>query len=383
MLGKRRGRMLVAGASLLSVSVSLVSCGNSGGGDAPSSGPVYFGVSAPLSGDKAEYGTYWKQGFQLALDEINGKGGIGGRPVKLRWEDSQSDPKQSGPIATKFVDDSKIVAELGDFSSSASMAASPIYQRGGMVQYGFTNSNPDFTKGGDLMWSPCETQDFLQEKNVEIIKKYVKKVAVVYQDTDWGKSAYDAFTKWAGQAGIQVTYKSSFLPTSTDFRPVLLKARDSEPEALVHLGYAPDGALIAKQIRAVGFKGRFFGGQNTQQFLDLAGPDAEGDILPGDFLPGDPDPLVQAFVTKFHSKYHALPNAFNVMAYDALTDLAFVAEKGGATRAGIKKGLEMGLKLPSVYFKGSFSFDDQRRPSGITTTEIIVKSGKFVPNTGS
>jgi hypothetical protein len=76
----------------------------------------------------------------LALDELNGKGGINGRPFQYDFQDTQSDPKQSVVVAQKFVADSRIVAELADFSSTASMAASPIYQCAGLVQFGFSNS---------------------------------------------------------------------------------------------------------------------------------------------------------------------------------------------------------------------------------------------------
>src|SRR5262249_45120477 len=115
--------------------------------------PILLGVSGPLTGPNAQYGAQWKQGFDLALDEIHTAGGIHGRKLGDVFEDSQSDPRQSVAIAQKFVSDAKIVMELGDFSSPASMAASPIYQRAGLVQFGFTNSHPDFTKGGDFMWS--------------------------------------------------------------------------------------------------------------------------------------------------------------------------------------------------------------------------------------
>src|SRR3954469_6651281 len=125
---------------------------------AQSSEPILLGVSGPLTGPNAQYGTQWKQGFDLALDEIQAAGGINGRKLAYSFEDSQSDPRQSVAIAQKFVSDPRIVMELGDFSSPASMAASPIYQRGGLVQFGFTNSHPDFTKGGDFMWSTSVSQ---------------------------------------------------------------------------------------------------------------------------------------------------------------------------------------------------------------------------------
>src|SRR6185437_15894402 len=120
--------------------------------------PIYYGVSGPFSGDRASYGAVWKKGMGMAADEINAAGGIKGRKIELVWQDTQSDPKQSVPVAQKFVDDPRIIAELGDFSSAASMAASPVYERAKLVQYGYTNSSPLFTNGGQYMWSPSVSQ---------------------------------------------------------------------------------------------------------------------------------------------------------------------------------------------------------------------------------
>src|ERR1700677_3969250 len=113
---------------------------------AASGEPVTIGVSGPLTGQNAQYGAQWKKGFDLALEELNARGGVKGRPLQYVFENSQAVPRQSVAIAQKFVSDPKIVVELGDFSSTASMAASPIYQRAGLVQFGFTNSHPNFTK---------------------------------------------------------------------------------------------------------------------------------------------------------------------------------------------------------------------------------------------
>src|SRR5260370_40096666 len=119
---------------------------------AQSSEPILLGVSGPLTGPNAQYGAQWKQGFDLALDEIHAAGDINGRKLAYSFEDSQSDPRQPVAIAQKFVSDPKIVMELGDFSSPASMAASPIYQRAGLVQFGFANSHPDCTETVDCLW---------------------------------------------------------------------------------------------------------------------------------------------------------------------------------------------------------------------------------------
>src|SRR6188508_1863376 len=85
----------------------VTGCSQVGGG---SGGNIVFGVSGPLTGPNAEYGQIWKKAFDIALEEINGKGGIKGRKVQLIFEDTQSDPKQSVPVAEKFVNDKRIVA---------------------------------------------------------------------------------------------------------------------------------------------------------------------------------------------------------------------------------------------------------------------------------
>ncbi|MFC6013557.1 ABC transporter substrate-binding protein [Nocardia lasii] len=378
-LGSRRRVKIVAGAlAALTVAAAVVGCSDSGSGES-ADGPVYFGVSGPKTGPSAEYGRLWQQGFDLALEEVNAAGGINGRKVELKWEDSQSDPKQTVPIATKFVDDKSIIAELGDFSSPASIAASPIYNRGKLVQYGFTNSAVDFTKGGEYSWSPSITLDVFQERNAEWVSKKAKKVSVVYLETDWGKQAFTFFEKFAKEKGVEIVYSSPILPDSTDVKPILIKGREANPEAFVHLGYGPDGALVVKQLRDVGFSGQFFGGQNTPQFISLAGAAAEGDIVNGIFSPSDPDPKVQDFVTKFRKKFNTDPGDFNVYAYDAINVLVQAAKKGGATREGILEGLKTETQFTGIGL-GTFAFHQEtRRPKGVSPRELVLKEGKFVP----
>ena len=184
-----------------------------------------MGVSGPLTGPNAQYGAQWKQGFDLALDEIHAAGGINGRKLVYIFEDSQSDPRQSVAIAQKFVSDSKIVMELGDFSSTASMAASPIYQRAGLVQFGFTNSHPDFTKGGDFMWSTSVSQADEQP----LLARYavthlgLKKLAILHLNTDWGRTSRDHFATAAKEYGAEVVISEGYIADERDFRSTLVR----------------------------------------------------------------------------------------------------------------------------------------------------------------
>jgi branched-chain amino acid transport system substrate-binding protein len=375
-------RRTLLGGSVAFAAVAATGCASSatsGAAGPAASGPIVFGVSGPRTGPNAEYGKAWDQGFTLALEEINGAGGINGRKVELKWEDSQADAKQSVPIAEKFVADPSVIAELGDFASPASMAASSIYQDNKLVQFGFTNSNPKFTDGGDRMWTTSLTQDYYQYANVEgVTKAGIKKVSLYYLQTDWGKTSFDSFSKYAKEKGLEIAYSSPIQPDGDDYRPVLIKGRDAGPDAVVHIGYAPDGGRLVKQLREVGFTKPFYGGQITQQFIDVGGKAAEGTILHDTFIVNDTTPRVAAFVEKFRKKYSTDPGFFQASAYDALNVLVQATKEGGPTREGVHKGFSVSGKKFSTILLGDFTFNANRRPDNVPLKTIVVKDGKFV-----
>jgi len=342
--------------------------------------PVTIGVSGPLTGQNAQYGAQWKKGFDLALDEVNARGGVKGRPLQYVFEDSQADPRQTVAIAQKFVGDPKIVVEVGDFSSTASMAASPIYQRAGLVQFGFTNSHPNFTKGGDFIWSNSVSQADEQPR----LAKYVadlgfKKAAVLYLNTDWGRASQKLFTEAAKADGVDVVASEGYQPDEKDFRSTLVRVRDSQPDAIVLISYYADGALITRQIRTVGLATPIVasGSIYSPKFIELAGDAANGVYTESNFFPGDTHPEVQTFVKKFRDRFHEEPDDFNAVAYDTVILLADVIDKYGTDRTAIRDGLAQIKDVPSVIY-GKATFDPAtRRVAGARAVYLIVKDGQF------
>jgi branched-chain amino acid transport system substrate-binding protein len=344
-----------------------------------------IGVSGPLTGPNAQYGAQWKKGFDLALEEINGVGGVKGRKLEYVFEDSQSDPKQSVTVAQKFVADPRIVVELGDFSSTASMAASKIYQRGGLVQFGFTNSPPDFTKAGDdYTWSNSVTQAQASPALADFVFTTLglKKVAVFYLNTDWGKTSFDLFSAHLKEIGGQIVSSQAYLADEKDFRSALTKARDAKPDGIVLISYQADGALIAQQVQEVGLKVPLAGGGSLQSpdYIKLGGKVVEGSYVFGEFLPEDPTPAVKTFVTKYKAKYNnENPDLFAVHAYDTIVLIAKAIEVGGPTRQGIHDALPKLKDVPSV-INGTVTFDvTTRRVQAPKFAPLQVKNGAFVP----
>ena len=343
--------------------------------------PVVMGVSGPLTGPAAQYGAQWRKGFDLAVEQINDSGGIDGRPLEYIFEDSQNDPRQSVAIAQKFVADPKIVVELGDFSSTSSMAASAIYQRGGLVQFGFTNSHPDFTKGGDYMWTPsisqAEEQPLLADYAVGELG--FKRIGILHLNTDWGTTAKNLFVEAAEQRGAEVVAEEGYLPDEKDFRSTLVRVRSAEPDAIVLESYYPDGAQIVRQMRTLGIDLPIasVGSVYSPKFLELGGDAVNGVHTTSSFFPSSPRPEVQTFVSAFKEKYGEEPDAFAAFAYDAVTMLATVMREYGTGRDDIKAGLAKAKDLPSVIF-GKATFDPEtRRVAEPQTVWLVVEDGAF------
>ncbi len=374
---RRIGAAVLAAGSAL----GLVACSSANATGGGADGTVYFGVSAAITGQYAQYGQQFKEGFELALDQVNAAGGINGHKVALKYEDSQSDPKQSVTVAQKFVGDNDVILVFGDYSSAASIPASPIYTAGKLVQYGFNNSNPDFTlKGSEYQWSTSITTSASYQWTADYIKQQgVKSVGVTYLNTaDWGIPAYNAFKAEADKIGLTITDAEGVLDTSDDYRPSLTKAVAGQPQAFAHIGYGPDAAKIVTQLRAIGYQGTFYGGQDEKSFNGT--PDAEGSVVGAQFLETSSDPAVQAFVKAFKEKY---PNetsvtGFEAGAYDAVNVAVAAVKAGGATRDGVLAGFKQVKDVPSVVY-GSITFDEStRRVASPKLTPTVLSGGKWV-----
>ncbi|MBI0086807.1 ABC transporter substrate-binding protein [Bifidobacterium sp. M0404] len=374
---------MVALMITMAMAGALSACGLGGdkGSSAGSSDHVTIAAIYPKTGLYAEYGKMFQQGFDLAKDQINKKGGIQGKRLDIDYYDTQSDAKQDAAVAPKIAADKSVIAVVGDYSSPASSAASPIFQQAGLVHYGFNNSSPVFTKSGDHVWTPQISDKTYQEVNAEAISKRAKKVSVVYLENDWGKESFQHFKDAADKQGVQIIYQSSYLPDSTDLTPILIPAKNAGPDAVVDIGYGPDGALVLNTLRdKLDYKGPFFGGQETKEFLSLTGANSQGTIITGTFsATGTKDPKAKAFVKSFEDRYHIVPGNFEVTAYQAIMDLAHAGEKTSPTRQGIQEALTKVKDFPLYQGQGgTFKFNAKNRRADVIQPILLqVDQGKF------
>jgi len=352
---------------------------------AQTTAPVIIGVGGPLTGPQAQYGLAWKKGFALALEEISSKGGIQGRPLVLDFQDTQNDPRQTVAVAQKFIADPRILLATGDFSSTSSMAASPLYQRAGLVQFGFNNSNAAFTNGGDYLWSNSPSQINEAPAHAAYVRDLgLKKVAVFLLNTDWGKGTADLTIASLEKFGVNVALREAYLADNQDFKPLITKAKAAGVDGLVLISYANDAAMIVQQTRGQGVLLPIVanGTNASAPFLQLGGSAVEGVFIAGDFTSDDPRPEVQAFAQRWKEKYNEELDYFAVHAYDSLILAAAVLNASRLDRASVKEAFGKVKGVPSVIY-GKVEFNPaNRRIDEFLGARLVVQGGKLIAYTG-
>jgi branched-chain amino acid transport system substrate-binding protein len=208
--------------------------------------------------------------------------------------------------------------------------------------------------------------------------KLGKKQAVLYRNTDWGKTTADIYAKKIKDLGGEIVATENYLETEKDFKSILAKVRDAKPEVVSLISYYTDGALLVQQAKSVGLDAKFVanGACYSPEFLQLAGDAANNVVMTTVFFPGDPRPEVQAFVKAYNAKVGQDPDQFAALAYDAVKILAWATEKGGFDRQAIQKQMAEGSDLPSVIY-GPFKFSAEHRVENAKAAAIVVKDGKY------
>lgn len=320
---------------------------------------IYIALTAPITGDYAEYGGNFKKSVEMGIDLINSNGGVLGKQLKLVIGDSKGDPKESATLAQKFTSNKKIVAEIGDFTSTSCLAAQPIYKDAGMVQLSPTSSHPDFAKGSDFSFGIIGTQagegPFMAQMTKEL---GFKKIAVLYINNDWGIVTDQYFTSAAESEGIEIVGRDFYFDGEKDFTAVLTKLKDTNPEMLFIASMYNDGALINKQREKLGWEVPVLGPGSlySPKLVELGGDSVEGLYTNVVFHPSSPKPEVQEFVTEFEARYSAIPNMFAAVAFDAINILADAIERAGTTdRGAIRDALAATKNYPSVTGKITFT----------------------------
>lgn len=346
--------------------------------------PIYVGVLAPLTGTMAEYGKTFEVAMTMAMEEINAAGGIGGRELVLDFADSKGEQNEAADLAAAFAEDEKYMAVLGDFSSGCAMAAAPVCDEAGIVQFAPTASSVDFAPMSEYCFQIAGRSDGEGIYAAKyIVGKYVgaENVALFSMNTDWGVSTRNYFSEAAKEAGLNIVFDEAYAEGESDFTSLITKAEAAAPDCVVIIDQSSTSNLI-NQIRGYGWDCQIvmIGPSTSQQVLELCGDNCEGVLTTAAIFYSEEEPEVWAFAQEFAERAKFQATVMAGYAYDAIYVLKDAIERidGEITRDAIRDSL---ATTDDTYMTGPIKFSEI---GDISRSYLIcqVSEGKYVVRCG-
>ena len=341
---------------------------------------IKIGGVAPVTGDAATFGISTRNGYEMAIEEVNENGGILGKKVELVFADDKGDPTEGATAAQKLINQDKVVAIVGTVMSKVTLAMAPICQSSGVVLITSGSTNPAVTQIGDYIFRACFLDSFQGTVGANFAYNYLnaRTAGIIYDiGNDYTKGLAEFFEKQFETLGGTVVASEGHPSGTTDFTPQLTKIIEAKPDVIYCPDYYNDSGLIAKQIRGLGYNGPLLGsdGWDSPDLFKIAGDAVNGCYFTNHFSKDDPRPEVQSFVKKYTEKYGEPPEALATLGYDAM-GLMLQAIKDAQSTDSVK----IRDALKNIVYKGvtgTIKFDENRNP--IKSVVILkVEDGKQV-----
>ena len=297
-------------------------------------GAIKIGGTAPLTGGAAIYGMAVKQAAEIAVEEINAKGGI---QFDLRYEDDAHDAEKA-VNAYNTLKDWGMQISMGSVTSKPCEATSAETYADRIFALTPSASSVAAIAGKDNQFQMCFTDPNQGSASAQYIadKGLATKVAVIWKNDDvYSKGIYDTFMAAAPSLGLEIVSDTTFMDgNDTDFSVQIADAQANGAELVFLPMYYTPASLILSQANAIGYAPVWFGVDGMDGILTLEGFDtslAEGVMLLTPFNADSEDEATQAFVAKYQEKFGEIPNQFAADAYDCVYAYAQACEAAGIT----------------------------------------------------
>jgi branched-chain amino acid transport system substrate-binding protein len=377
--------MLSAGAA---VAMLLSACGggllgNDDDSGAASDGPILLGMITPLSGSSAAIGPYMKNGAQLAIDEINAKGGVDGRKLELRVEDGACDAKTATAAANKLVTQ-KISVSVGGYCSGATLPTLPIFDKAGVpMLIPAANSNELVAQKLPKVFLINGTGTQQADAAMKYMTKVgATKVALMDDNTSYSKDIADLTAKLLGSGqGPTLAGRDSVTPGESDYSANVNTVLKTNPDFIYWTGYYQEGGLIIRQLRQAGYKGQVMvaDGSVDGKLAEIAGGTNAAGVTATMTQTPDTIPGAETWISDYKAKFNAEPGPYSTQSYDAVRVAAEAITKAGGTDGdAVTKALEAidGFQI----FSGPLKFTPEHTLSEGGFDILVVKGNDFALN---
>lgn len=316
------------------------------GGDANTSGApagdtIKVGVYVDLTGQTSSFGQSTRNGIQLAVDEINAAGGVGGKKIQLIVEDDQGRPEQAKTVVSKLINQDKVQAVLGEVASTNSLAAAPVAQEAKIPMITPSSTNPKVTEVGDYISRVCFIDPFQGSTAAKFAAASLNaKTAAILGDvnSDYSKGLTEFFRQEFTKNGGRIVAEEAYTQSDPDFKGQLTKIRNLNPDVLYVPGYYGQVGIIARQARELGMNMPMIGGDgwDSPELWKLGGESLKNSYISNHYSADNPAPEIQNFVKAYQAKFNVVPDSLAALAYDAAKVLADAIKRAGGANDSAK-----------------------------------------------
>jgi len=375
MSGKAK-KILPIMASLLVFALALTGCGASG-----SSNDILIGVMTPTSGSMAYYGKDMNQAYQLAADQINAKGGVLGRQLKLFFADDGGDASIAANAAAKIIAQ-KPNFVIGGYSSNCVMAAmKPFYDANLLFMTTSANST-DITKlnlNNTFMLNSPATQQ-VETLMPLLTQLNLKNVALINQGDAYTKNLSDLCQTELPQNGFSIATVQVMEQGIPDISPIVTAIKNSGADCVYWCGYFADGSNVVKQLKAGGFTGQIIAsdGNSSTDFITGCGSAGDGVYVVAapyaQYVSGGAQ-----FISDYQAKYNQAPGAYASVSYDGMYVLAKAIENAGTTDYTTVRDAVQNIDYQGISGHIKFTADRELQDSNFIILQIEGGQFQLVP----
>ncbi len=330
-----------------------------------------IGVSTRLSGPSAVIGDSDRKSITMAVEELNAAGGVAGYKIEAIYADNKGVPSEAVAVARRLADVDQVLAIVDSAGSSGTLAVMPVIQQLEVVNLAKSSTNPRLYsmsgKGGNPWAFRINIDDTMIARSyAAFVAQRTKSLAVLAYNDDFGRGAVQAYAPILKELNVRVTGTEYFARGAADYRPLLTRLRQDNPEGILYIATATDSAIFARQLREVGWKVTVFTRSDiaSPEFLRAIQDDpslAEG-WTDGTLWAPDVD---AAFVKRYEEKWSSSAVTHGALGYHAVKGIlapaiARAAADGGGkvTRQGLRDAL---AKIEVQTPIGTIKFDEHNQ----------------------
>jgi len=329
--------------------------------------PIKIGAIVSITGAGAGLGVPERNGLLLAEKDINAKGGVNGRPIKIIVEDDASNPDTALSKANDLLFSQKVVALLGPSLTASTVAVGGLTHSNHIPQIAFTGMGPAVEKERKCLAHVLPPQKL----NAEALLEYAKSIKAtkigVLHDAGYGSVVLAELKPLADKYGVKLVAIEKFEIGATDTTTQAAKVKAAQPDAIFIIATSATPFRNIKQIQATQPIVAAIG-SSSYEYVNAMGPAADNIVIP-EFLVGeDPLPHQKAFVELYKQAYNSTPKNYEAAGWDAAHIIAQALTKAGADATGQKLCDAMRAPYTGVLAKYDFSADDM---SGIPLSSYV------------